>query len=258
MTLAAIVMRGDESYGRNGGYYYLLDDFRDIFERGNEQHRAFQDVLTGPAGVGVYRQKLLQSSQNEFVNGGSHQLQRPNFFIVPQGRCAEHLLFSVLGEMITEHVREQSRELSMPVIISNCFFDTAGANALVAGFELQTFTQPGLNDHFPRDLVGKKNLFKGNLDIAATKIFLDQNSARVSMILMTITNNWATAQPVSMANIRDTAILTRQKGVPLFFDACRFAENAFFIQRYEDGYSERTIPDIVVEMFSYVEASRLA
>ncbi|KAK7211836.1 hypothetical protein V2G26_019014 [Clonostachys chloroleuca] len=73
------------------------------------------------------------------------------------------------------------------------------------------------------------------------------------MILLTITNNWAAGQPVSMANIREAARLAKKHDVPLFFDACRFAENAFFIQKFEDGFSEHSIPEIIQEIFGYAD-----
>ncbi|KAI1504829.1 beta-eliminating lyase [Biscogniauxia marginata] len=248
----AALMRGDESYGRNWGYYCLLDAFRDIFERGNNRECAFRSILAGTADSEFYQNKLLVSCESGFVNGGTHQLERPNFFIVPQGRCAESLLFSTLRDMIAEET-QQTKGSCRPVVVSNGFFDTTGANAAVAGFELQTFTQPGLSNPFPRELIRKANPFKGNLDVAATESFIDQHPGQVSMILMTITNNWAAAQPVSMANIRDAASLAERKQVPLFFDACRFAENALFIHSFESGYADKTIADIVQEMFSYVE-----
>ncbi|RYP86358.1 hypothetical protein DL769_000742 [Monosporascus sp. CRB-8-3] len=244
----AALMRGDESYGRNWGYYCLLDAFRDIFERGNDQKRIFKTIAMGMAGIEFYRNEILVPFEGGFVNGGTHQLERPNFFIVPQGRCAESLLFSALKDVITR----TSQDHHGSIIISNGFFDTAAANATVAGFELQTFTQPGLNTPFPPELIGKENHFKGNLDIAAAESFLNK-PVQVVMILMTITNNWAAAQPVSMANIRDVASLAKRKGIPLFFDACRFAENAFFIHQYEKGYSHKTIPEIIQEMFSYAD-----
>ncbi|KAI1385611.1 beta-eliminating lyase [Hypoxylon trugodes] len=246
----AALMRGDESYGRNWGYYCLLEAFRDTFERGDNQDRAFQSILTGTADSKFYRSKLLVPYEDGFVNGGSHQLERPNFFIVPQGRCAEALLFSTLGGVLAG---ESQTKGSNRVIISNGFFDTTGANATVAGFELQTFTQPGLSDPFPQGLIGKSNKFKGNLDITATENFLDENPGRVSLIVMTITNNWAAAQPVSMANIRDASLLAKRNEIPFFFDACRFAENAMFVRDCETGYSDKTIPEIVKEMFSYVD-----
>ncbi|KAM7198465.1 putative Tryptophanase [Rhypophila sp. PSN 637] len=253
----AALMRGDESYGRNSGYYCLLESFRDVFERGSQhQQCAIQDVLTGTvphmSEAEFYRSKLLgPASQGGFVNGGHHQLARPNFFIVPQGRCAETLLFSTMSSLIAQEGQDPA--LSSPVIISNGFFDTTGANAKAAGFELQTFTQPGLTDLFPRHLIGKENNFKGNLDLGATQAFLSKHAGRVSMLLLTITNNWAAAQPVSMANIRGAAALAKEYSIPFFFDACRFAENAYFIQRYEDGYADVHILDIVKDMFSYVD-----
>lgn len=244
-------MRGDESYGRNWGYYCLLDTFRDIFERGNKRQNAFEGILAGRVDCEYYSKKLLVPSQDGFVNGGSHQLQRPNFFILPQGRCAETLLFSTMSTMIAE---ETGRSMeARPAIISNGFFDTTGANASVAGFELQSFTQPGLGDAFPAHLIGKKNYFKGNLDIAAAEDYLKSHPKKVAMILTTITNNWAAGQPVSMANIRSTAVLAKSYDVPFFFDACRFAENAFFIHEYEVGYADISIAEIVQEMFSYVD-----
>lgn len=241
-------MRGDESYGRNWGYFCILDAFRDVFERGSDQKRLFHAVTMGTVDASFYRKEVLKHYEGGFVNGGVHQLERPNFFIVPQGRCAETLLFSCLADSITRKGGNPTES----TIISNGFFDTTAANASTAGFKLQPFTQPGLSDPFPAELIGKENPFKGNLDIVATKDFLDKND-HVTMILITITNNWAAGQPVSMANIRDAAALAKSKDIPLFFDACRFAENAFFIHKYEKGFSEKTIPEIVQEMFSYVD-----
>ncbi|KXJ87312.1 tryptophanase [Microdochium bolleyi] len=268
----AAMLRGDESYGRNWGYYCLLDAFRDTFERGTAgARRIVHDLVSGSADTATYRDELLLAQAGGFVNGGPAQLERPNTFLVPQGRCAEALLFSTLRLMIAEKAAQSPPSSppccqQPPVIISNGFFDTTGANAAVAGFELQTFTQPGLNDPFPPELVGKENPFKGNLDIEATEAYLSSLPSRthnnsgdipvsetVTLLLLTITNNWAGAQPVSLANIRAAHALSRRFGIPLFFDACRFAENAWFIQQFEVGYGGTPIPDIVREMFSYVD-----
>ncbi|KAH7309888.1 beta-eliminating lyase [Stachybotrys elegans] len=240
----AALMRGDESYGRNWGYYCLLDAFRDIFDPKDSQNRLYENIVMGNVSVKFYRDKVLEQHEGGFANGGVNQLERPNFFIVPQGRCAESLLFS----SVAAHPVQGSQK---PIIISNGFFDTTAANASLSGFELQAFTQPGLSDPFPAELIGKKNPFKGNLDIAATSDFV--NKHEVTMILITVTNNWAAGQPVSMANIRETAAIAKKNNIPLFFDACRFAENAFFIHKYEDGYSDKTILEIIHEMFSCVD-----
>jgi tryptophanase len=167
------------------------------------------------------------------------------------------LLFSTLSDVISQERTcngDPSHEnTKAPVILSNGFFDTTGANAAAAGFELQTFTQAGLSDPFPPELIGKENPFNGNLDVDSAEIFVAENTQRVAMLLMTITNNWAAAQPVSMANIRKAASLANRTGIPLFFDACRFAENAYFIQRYEAGHATRPIAEIVREMFTYAD-----
>ncbi|KAI1300058.1 pyridoxal phosphate-dependent transferase [Xylaria venustula] len=239
-------MRADESYGRNWGYYCLLDAFRDIFERGNNRQYAFHSVLTGMADSDFYQNMLLVHSESGFVNGGSRQLECPNFFIVPQGRCAEFLLFSTLRDVTPE-------PSAKPVIISNGFFDTTAAHATTSGFGIQTFT------HFvPNKLVTKEpnstiNPFMGGLDIAAAESFIDKHPGQVKLILITITNNWAAAQPVSMKNIEQAAELAKRKAIPLFFDACRFAENSWFIRNCEAGYADKSIAEIVQQMFSYAD-----
>ncbi|KAI1176594.1 pyridoxal phosphate-dependent transferase [Nemania sp. FL0916] len=251
-ALYELVIRGDESYGRNWGYYCLLDTFRDIFERGDDRLYTFHTILAGMPTSEFYRSKLVKPYSGGFVNGGPHQLARPNFFIVPQGRCAEFLLFTTLKDVISE-VALAKNETAPSIVISNGFFDTTGANAAAAGFELQTFTQPGLTDPFPEHLYETQNTFKGNLDLAATEAYLNEHVGQVALLLITITNNWAAGQPVSMANIRGTAELARRHSIPLFFDACRFAENAWFIHAFEAGYADKSIPEIVQEMFSYVD-----
>ncbi|KAI0204864.1 beta-eliminating lyase [Astrocystis sublimbata] len=243
----AALMRADESYGRNWGYYCLLDAFRDVFERGsNGAKHVFRDVLVGIADSDYYRGKLLQPCEGGFVNGGSRQLEHPNFFIVPQGRCAEFLLFSTFREMILETPKEN---LDLPPIaISNGFFDTTAANATASGFEIHNFVQTA-----PKRQPEGTNPFLGNLDVAAAEAFMDKHPGQVKLILITITNNWAAAQPVSMRNIKEAAELGKHKGVPVFFDACRFAENSWFIRNSEFGYADKQILDIIKEMFSYVD-----
>jgi len=247
----AAMMRGDESYGRNSGYYCLLDAFRDVFQRGDTERQClFRDVLAGTMDANFIREKFLCESDGGFVNGGMQQIMRPNFFIVPQGRCAESLLFSTMGEMLREQYA-----IDKPIIISNGFFDTTAANAQLAGFGLFPCPQPGLTDPFPVESLENHNPFKGNLDISTASAILSDpsNEGRAAMVLLTITNNWAAGQPVSLANIRATADLAKKHGIPLFFDACRFAENAKFIQDFEEGYSGKTISEIVRETFSYAD-----
>ncbi|CAI6043582.1 unnamed protein product [Clonostachys chloroleuca] len=197
--------------------------------------------------ISFYREEVLQPHQGGFANRGIHQLERSNFFIVPQSRYPESLLFSSLGDAIAK----TSPDPKPPIIISNSFFNTTAANAKIAGFKLQVFTNPALQAPFPPELIRKRNEFKGNLDIPTAEAFLENN--QVTIILLTITNNWAAGQPVSIANIREAARLAKKHDIPLFFDAYRFAENTFFIQKFEDGFSEHSIPKIIQEIFGYTD-----
>jgi len=245
------ILRGDESYGRNHGYYALLDAFRDIFERGNHPEKLVQLLLAGETDPEVLILRLLKSHEGGFVNGGRFQLARPNFFIVPQGRCAETLLFSAMQSVI--NTKNQQNE-GQSFLISNGFFDTTGAIATLNGFTLVPLLAPGLREPLLKSQATcQANSFKGNIDLPSLTSFLEKNGPKVAMIILTITNNLAAGQPVSMANIQETSKLSKKHAVPLFFDACRFAENAKFIQDFEPGFQTKTIPDIVAEMFSYVD-----
>jgi tryptophanase len=96
--------------------------------------------------------------------------------------------------------------------------------------------------------------FKGNMNIAALKTLIERvGAANVPLAMMTITNNAVGGQPVSMANIRETKELLDRYHIPFFVDACRYAENCYFIQQREPGYRSKTIKEIAHELFSYVD-----
>lgn len=243
------VMEGDESYGRNAGYYYFLEALRDIFERGDHRANSFRQAWED-FNIDSYLQRFLKYQEGGFANGGSAQMTRPNTFIVPQGRCAESLLFQATAASFDKGTGHS------PIIISNGFFDTTSANATAAGFKLHTFGQEGWMqaNHDPEWRT--KNSFKGNMDISAMEQFLSnkEHQGCVSLIVLTITNNSAAGQPVSMGNIREVSRLSKAYAVPLIFDACRFAENAMFIKSFEKDYHNSSIPEIIREMFSFADA----
>lgn len=156
--------------------------------------------------------------------------------VVPthQGRAAENIVCEVLMK-------------PDDVVLSNTHFDTARAHvehkqgvALdLVGDELWDFDDD--------------SAFKGNFDLARLELALEKYGKKVPFISITITNNMACSSPVSMENIRETKRLADKHSVPILFDASRFAENAYFIKMRESAYADKSIRDIVSEMFSYGE-----
>jgi tryptophanase len=147
-----------------------------------------------------------------------------------QGRAAEKILFSVVGG-------------PGKTIPSNTHFDTTRANVEFTGAEaVDCVIAEG---HEPSTI----HPFKGNMDPDALDALIRERGAEnVPVVFMTITNNSGGGQPVSLANLRAVREVCDRYGLPLFLDACRFAENAWFIKQREDGYADRSIPDIVREM----------
>src|SRR5205823_4095840 len=146
----------------------------------------------------------------------------PHILPVHQGRAAERILFSTLL---------RPGQLSL----SNTHFDTTRANIELAGCEARDIPCPearDLDDPAP---------FKGNVDLASLQQILDSSEgARVAMVIVTITNNGGGGQPVSMANLAGASRICRERGVPLFLDAARFAENAWLVTQREPEFQEWT------------------
>jgi tryptophanase len=247
----AALIHGDESYGRNKGYYVLLDAFRDVFERGDKPEKLVNLILSGEDDVDkLMNEVYLTSSEGGFVNGGVHQLTRPNTFIVPQGRVSEYLLFSTLAEVL--HEINPNRKYFIP---NNGHFDTTGANIRAVHIEpINVFNKSVVLEPFPHEEMDLRNPFKGNMDIKQLEEIIAQKGPEsIPLIYTTITNNSVAGQPVSMANIKAVKEISDNYGIPFFFDACRFAENAYFIKTFEEGFKNVSIRVIIKEMFSYVD-----
>ena len=157
--------------------------------------------------------------------------------IIPthQGRAAERILFQVMCR-------------SGQVVPSNTHFDTTRANVEFTGAHAVDLPIPEAADTQARlD-------FKGNMDAAALeRLIATEGAAQIPLIMITVTNNSGGGQPVSMANIEAVKQIASRHGIPLYLDACRFAENAFFIGQRESGYAGRTPKQIAQKMFSLAD-----
>jgi tryptophanase len=156
-----------------------------------------------------------------------------------QGRAAERILF---GTMLKPG----------DIVPNNTHFDTTRANV---EYRQATALDIPIPEGRQPELI---HCFKGNIDLAALEQCLTENRTQVPLVMITVTNNSGGGQPVSMANIRATSKLCRQHGVPLFLDACRFAENAWFIKVREEGYADKSPVEIAREMFSYVDGCTMS
>ncbi len=152
-----------------------------------------------------------------------------------QGRAAEKILFSIVGG-------------KGKFIPNNSHFDTTRANIEFSGAEAVDLpTEEGRQPDLAAD-------FKGNMDLAALEQFIQKTGREnIPLCMITVTNNSGGGQPVSMANIRATKELCRKYHIPLFLDACRFAENAYFIKIREQGYENVSPKQIAQEMFSLAD-----
>ena len=185
-------------------------------------------------GFFMLKDQIRETFGNEFFEEPG--ADDPNAFIFHQGRSSEDAFFTQIGKLG-----------SGLIIPSNGHFDTTGANIEANMMQaVNLFSDDLLNDDSDAQ-------FKGNMNVAKLQSLLEDSAAKIPLVYLTITNNTAGGQPVSMANIETVAAITRKHDIPLFFDACRFAENAWFIKKREAGYKRKNINDIVREMFSYAD-----
>lgn len=156
-----------------------------------------------------------------------------------QGRAAERILFG-------------STLKPGDLVPNNTHFDTTRAN--VEYRQAVAVDIPTPEGRRPERL----HPFKGNMDLAALEQLLSENPGKVPLVMITVTNNSGGGQPVSMANIRAAHEICRRYNIPLYLDACRFAENAWFIKLREEGYADKTPLAIAQEMFSYCDGCTMS
>ena len=162
-------------------------------------------------------------------------------YVIPthQGRAAERILFSILCN-------------ENDVIPSNAHFDTTRANIENQGSIAKDLT-PDLykntQDYYP---------FKGDIDIDKLEKLINSSDVNIPIIMLTITNNSGGGQPVSMNNIKNVSEIANKNNIPFYIDACRFAENAYFIKLRDPKYKNTSINEIVKEMFSYADGCTMS
>jgi tryptophanase len=223
---------------------WIKDASFNLFNLKSEQ--VFIDLLTD-SGTGAMSDKqwsAIMLGDESYAGASSYYKLKEavrditgfNYFLpTHQGRAAENVLFSVL-------VKEGD------LVPGNSHFDTTKGH-----IEFRKATAVDCTIDEASDITCW-HPFKGNVDIKKLENVLKTNpSDKISCIIVTITNNTAGGQPVSMSNLKEVSKLSRKYGVKFIIDSARFAENAYFIKVREEGYADKDIRDIAREMFSYAD-----
>ncbi len=157
-----------------------------------------------------------------------------------QGRAAERILFQTMCK-------------AGDIVPNNTHFDTTRANVEFTGAE-------ALDLQIPEGKIPDNRYpFKGNMDVAALEALIQKvGKEKIPLAMLTVTNNSGGGQPVSMENTRAVSTICRKHGIPFYIDACRFAENAYFIKLREAGYADKTPKEIAQEMFSLADGCTMS
>ncbi len=228
---------------------YLENAHYNLFSLDSEN--VLIDLLTdsGTSSMSANQWAAIMKGDESYAGSPSfHRFEKavqhlmPFSHIIPthQGRAAEKILFSAIGG-------------PGKYILNNTHFDTTRANIEFSGaVGVDLVIEEGKD---PRS----EHPFKGNMDILKLEAFIkEKGPENIPLCMITITNNSGGGQPVSMDNIKQTKYICMKYGIPLFIDACRFAENAYFIKMREPGFENHSIGAIVQEIFSYADGCTMS
>jgi tryptophanase len=233
---------------RNEREEWIKEAKYNLFNLKSEQ--VFVDLLTD-SGTGAMSDKQWSEMMigDESYAGATSYYKLKNaikkitgfdyFLPTHQGRAAENVLFSVL-------VKEGD------FIPGNSHFDTTKGHI---EFRKASAIDCTIDEAFVTSI---EHPFKGNVDSSKLEFVLKSNPGKVPMIVVTVTCNSSGGQPVSMQNLKEVKTLADKYDIPVVFDSARFAENAYFIKKREEGYADKSIKEIVKEMFSYADAMTMS
>ncbi len=208
------------------------------------------DLLTdsGTGAMSVYQWAGMMRGDESYAGARSFYTFQA---VVQEITSFKHVIPTHQGRA-AEHILTQATVTDTSIVPNNTHFDTTRANIeMRRGLALNLPIPEG---HEPATL----HPFKGNMDLAALARTLETQREHIPFVMITVTNNSEGGQPVSMANIRGASELCRKHGVPFLIDACRFAENAWFIKMREPGYADKTPMEIAQEMFRLADGCTMS